>query len=167
MKKTLFRQLFDCTSCTYTYLLGDCSSGQCCLIDPVLEHEEFYRTYLKELGLTLVLSIESHTHADHISAGDQLRNNTGCQAMIPKESDAPCGSGYFSEGTTLQIGGTMLECLYTPGHTSDSYCFYDRAGGRLFTGDTLLIRGSGRTDFQNGDAAPGIHQPATSTRLCR
>ena len=150
----LFRQLFDSESSTYTYLLAD--AGQAVLIDPVKEKLEDYLRLLGELDLKLVLALDTHTHADHITALGELRSATGCRSGFGSQSGSACASFTFAEGERLAFGGRELLAWHTPGHTDDSYCFLLPASatesGKLFTGDTLLIRGSGRTDFQNGDA---------------
>lgn len=150
----IFRQLFDTTSSTYTYLLGDEASRQAVLIDPVIEKTQDYLRLLNELHLTLSLAIDTHTHADHITALGELRDHTQCQTMIGKQSNSTCASDTFSDGDELQVGSLKILTVYTPGHTDDSYSFVvkDVQKTFLFTGDTLLIRGTGRTDFQNGDA---------------
>ena len=150
----IFRQLFDRESSTYSYLLGDKTSREALLIDSVLESTEQTLLLLEQLGLTLKLAVDTHTHADHITGLGALRERTGCTTMMGSQSLAKCLSATFADGDQLAVGDIKLEVLYTPGHTDDSYSFYlPRAdGGMLFSGDTLLIRGSGRTDFQNGSA---------------
>ncbi|TXH51925.1 MAG: MBL fold metallo-hydrolase [Cellvibrionales bacterium] len=149
----IFRQLFDATSSTYTYLLADSASREALLIDPVLEQVPAYLQLLQELDLQLVLALDTHVHADHITALGRLREATGCLSMMGQEAQADCASARFTHGQSLAIGQLQLQAIYTPGHTDDSYSFYLASGGMVFTGDTLLIRGTGRTDFQNGDAA--------------
>ncbi|WP_339614848.1 MBL fold metallo-hydrolase [uncultured Gilvimarinus sp.] len=148
----LFRQLFDKTSSTYTYLLAD--NSQAVLIDPVIENTDSYITLLTELELKLVLAIDTHTHADHITALGKLRELTGCETRVGEQSKADCANGTYRDSDTLTVGGLKLKTLYTPGHTDDSYTFMLEQDGEtyVFTGDTLLIRGTGRTDFQNGNA---------------
>jgi sulfur dioxygenase len=149
----IFRQLFDHDSYTYTYLLADSDTKEAVLIDTVAERVESYLLLLKELQLTLKLTLDTHTHADHITASGLLRERTGAMAMVGKQSKAVCASDYFKSDDVIKVGKLALQVMYTPGHTDDSYCFYLGAGHkRVFTGDTLLIRGCGRTDFQNGDA---------------
>ncbi len=149
----IFRQLFDRESSTYTYLLG--SQGEALLIDPVLSGLNSYQQLLRELDLKLVYALDTHVHADHVTALGGLRDATGCVTMMGRQSGAACVSDTFTDGDVLAIGELELNVIYTPGHTDDSYCFYLQHpdGDRVFTGDTLLIRGTGRTDFQNGDAA--------------
>lgn len=157
----IFRQLFDLDSSTYTYLLGDEQSGEALLIDPVVDQFDAYVTLLADLKLKLTLAVDTHVHADHVTALGRLREVTGCKTMMGKESQVACASGWFSDGDTIGVGAIALQVLYTPGHTDDSYSFYlmDKLTdkGMLFSGDTLLIRGTGRTDFQNGDSAQQYH----------
>lgn len=146
----IFRQLFDATSSTYTYLLAERQGGEALLIDPVLEHAERYVRLVDELGLKLVLAVDTHIHADHVTALAALREKTDCATAMGEMTKAECVSVQFREGEKLCADNLHLEILYTPGHTDDSYSFL--LPDRVFTGDTLLIRGTGRTDFQNGDA---------------
>ncbi|BFM10938.1 MBL fold metallo-hydrolase [Simiduia litorea] len=148
----IFRQLFDRDSSTYTYLLADITSRQAMLIDPVLGQLDAYLALLAQLELQLVYAIDTHVHADHVTALGKLRESTGCKTLMGKQSEVACASGWFADNDVLPLGALQLQVLYTPGHTDDSYCFYLPEHEMLFTGDTLLIRGSGRTDFQNGDA---------------
>lgn len=146
----IFRQLFDPVSSTYTYLLAERTGGEALLIDPVLERAEQYVGLIAQLGLRLVLAVDTHIHADHVTALGALRERTDCATAMGEMSQAECVSVRFREGEKLRADGLALDVLYTPGHTDDSYSF--RMADRVFTGDTLLIRGTGRTDFQNGDA---------------
>ena len=146
----VFRQLFDVTSSTYTYLLAEGQGGDALLIDPVMEHAERYVRLVDELGLKLVLAVDTHIHADHVTALGALREKTDCATAMGEMTKAECVSVQFREGEKLCADNLHLEILYTPGHTDDSYSFL--LPDRVFTGDTLLIRGTGRTDFQNGDA---------------
>jgi len=145
----IFRQLFDSTSSTYTYLLAGHTGGEALLIDPVLDKVQEYERLIRELGLKLVVAIDTHTHADHITGLGKLRQNTDCRTIMGERSGADCVSYRAKDGETVKVDGVALKVLYTPGHTDDSYSFL--VDDRVFTGDTLLIRGSGRTDFQNGD----------------
>lgn len=155
----IFRQLFDHTSSTYTYLLANEQSREAVLIDPVIEQLDGYLTLLQQLGLNLKLAMDTHTHADHITALGELRDRTGCDTMIGAQSNSKCASGTFSDGDIVPVGSLRIMTLHTPGHTDDSYSFVVEEGEQiyLFSGDTLLIRGSGRTDFQQGDAAQQYH----------
>jgi sulfur dioxygenase len=151
----LFRQLFDTESSTYTYLLADEATRKAVLIDPVAGNAEQYIQLLRQLDLTLEVAVDTHVHADHITALGILRDMTGCATMMGEPARASCVSATFRDGDKIPFGKLELEVLYTPGHTDDSYTFLYRAGTRIwaFTGDTLLIRGCGRTDFQNGNSA--------------
>jgi sulfur dioxygenase len=145
----IFRQLFDSVSGTYTYLLASRSGGEALIIDPVLEKVERYLQLISELELKLVKAVDTHLHADHITGLGALRDRTQCITVMGDRSNVDVVSMRVSEGDRLKIEGLALDVLYTPGHTDDSYSF--RMADRVFTGDTLLIRGTGRTDFQNGD----------------
>jgi sulfur dioxygenase len=145
----IFRQLFDSVSGTYTYLLASRRGGEALIIDPVLEKVERYLQLIKELDLRLVKAVDTHLHADHITGLGALRDRTQCITVMGDRSNVDVVSMRLSEDDRLTIEGVTLDVLYTPGHTDDSYCF--RMADRVFTGDTLLIRGTGRTDFQNGD----------------
>src|SRR6201988_3307009 len=146
----IFRQLFDATSGTYTYLLASRRGGEALIIDPVLEKVDRYLQLIRELDLKLVKAVDTHLHADHITGLGALRDRTRCITVMGEQSKADVVSMRLGEGDKLTIEGLALDVLYTPGHTDDSYSFVMR--DRVFTGDTLLIRGTGRTDFQNGDA---------------
>lgn len=145
----IFRQLFDFDSSTYTYLLADQAGHEALLIDPVFEHSEQYVELIDDLNLRLVLAVDTHIHADHVTALGTLREHTDCATAMGEMTRTECVSVHFRDGEQLKIGGLGLQALYTPGHTDDSYSFV--MADRVFTGDTLLIRGTGRTDFQNGD----------------
>jgi len=146
----IFRQLFDSVSGTYSYLLASRAGGEALIIDPVLEKVERYLQLIRELDLKLVKAIDTHLHADHITGLGALRDKTHCITVMGENTKADVVSMRLAEGDKLSIEGISMEVLYTPGHTDDSYSFL--MGDRVFTGDTLLIRGTGRTDFQNGDA---------------
>jgi len=145
----IFRQLFDAVSGTYTYLLASRRGGEALIIDPVLEKVDRYIQLVNELELKLVKAVDSHLHADHITGLGALRDRTQCVTVMGERSKVDVVSMRLAEGDKLTIEGMALDVLYTPGHTDDSYCF--TMADRVFTGDTLLIRGTGRTDFQNGD----------------
>ena len=145
----IFRQLFDSVSGTYTYLLASRRGGEALIIDPVLEKVDRYIQLVNELELKLVKAVDSHLHADHITGLGALRDRTQCVTVMGERSKVDVVSMRLAEGDKLTIEGMALDVLYTPGHTDDSYCF--TMADRVFTGDTLLIRGTGRTDFQNGD----------------
>jgi len=146
----IFRQLFDSVSGTYSYLLASRSGGEALIIDPVLEKVDRYLQLIAELDLRLVKAVDTHLHADHITGLGALRDRTHCITVMGENTKADVVSMRLSEGDKLTIEGLSMDVLYTPGHTDDSYSFLMR--DRVFTGDTLLIRGTGRTDFQNGDA---------------
>jgi len=146
----IFRQLFDSVSSTYTYLIASRHGGEALLIDPVFEKTDQYLRVLEELDLRLVKVIDTHVHADHVTAMGALRDHTNCVTVMGEQSPVDVVSMRVSDGERVTIEGINLTALYTPGHTDDSYCF--QMDDRIFTGDTLLIRGTGRTDFQNGDA---------------
>ncbi len=145
----IFRQLFDSVSGTYTYLLASRHGGEALIIDPVLEKVDRYIQLVNELDLKLVKAVDTHLHADHITGLGALRDRTHCITVMGDMSKVDVVSMRLSEGDKLTIEGVALDVLYTPGHTDDSYSFLMK--DRVFTGDTLLIRGTGRTDFQNGD----------------
>ena len=145
----LFRQLFDTASGTYSYLLASRPGGEALIIDPVLEKVDRYVALLGDLDLRLIKAIDTHLHADHITALGELRDRTKCITVMGEQTSADVVSMRVGDGEAIDIDGLSLRALYTPGHTDDSYSFV--LPDRVFTGDTLLIRGTGRTDFQNGD----------------
>jgi glyoxylase-like metal-dependent hydrolase (beta-lactamase superfamily II) len=145
----IFRQLFDHTSCTYSYLLASRPGGEALIIDPVLERVDRYLQLLRELEVRLVKAVDTHLHADHITGLGALRDRTQCITVMGEQTKADVVSMRLADGDRLAIEGVALDVVYTPGHTDDSYSFV--MADRVFTGDTLLIRGTGRTDFQNGD----------------
>jgi len=146
----IFRQLFDATSSTYTYLLASRRGGEALIIDPVLDRVDRYLKLIEELDLKLVKAVDTHLHADHITGLGALRDHTKCITVMGEQSGVDVVSMRVADGDRLDIEGLSLGVIYTPGHTDDSYCF--TLADRVFTGDTLLIRGTGRTDFQNGSA---------------
>jgi sulfur dioxygenase len=146
----IFRQLFDQASGTYSYLLASRRGGEALIIDPVLDRVDRYLQLVRELDLKLVKAVDTHLHADHITGLGALRDRTHCVTVMGEKTKADVVSMRVAEGDRIHIEGVSLDVLYTPGHTDDSYSFL--LGDRVFTGDTLLIRGTGRTDFQNGDA---------------
>jgi glyoxylase-like metal-dependent hydrolase (beta-lactamase superfamily II)/rhodanese-related sulfurtransferase len=145
----IFRQLFDQVSGTYTYLLASRRGGEALIIDPVIEKVDRYLQLIKELDLRLVKAVDTHLHADHVTGLGALRDRTQCITVMGEQTRADVVSMRVTEGDKLTVEGVSLDVLYTPGHTDDSYSYL--MGDRVFTGDTLLIRGTGRTDFQNGD----------------
>jgi len=146
----IFRQLYDSVSGTYTYLIASRRGGEALIIDPVLEKVDRYLQLVKELDLQLIKAVDTHVHADHVTGLGVLRDRTQCITVMGEHSKVDVVSMRVAEGDKLKIEGVALDVLYTPGHTDDSYSFL--MGDRVFTGDTLLIRGTGRTDFQNGSA---------------
>ena len=146
----IFRQLFDSASSTYSYLLASRRGGEALIIDPVIDRVERYLQLIGELDLRLVKAVDTHVHADHITGLGALRDRTHCITVMGEAARVDVVSMRVSEGDRLTIEGLCLDVLYTPGHTDDSYSLL--MGDRVFTGDTLLIRGTGRTDFQNGSA---------------
>ena len=145
----IFRQLFDPVSSTYSYLLASRNGGEALIIDPVLERVDRYLQLIHELDLKLVKAVDTHLHADHITGLGALRDKTHCITVMGEQTKADIVSMRLSDNDKLTIEGLSLDVIYTPGHTDDSYSFI--LPDRVFTGDTLLIRGTGRTDFQNGD----------------
>ena len=145
------RQLFDATSSTYTYLLADRAAGVAALVDPVRDQVDRDLSQLHELGLTLTYVLDTHVHADHVTAAAVLRERTGAGTCASVRG-AACASQHLRHGDVLRLGEIAITVLATPGHTDDSLSFL--IPGAVFTGDALLIRGCGRTDFQNGD--PGV-----------
>jgi sulfur dioxygenase len=145
----LFRQLYDSVSSTYSYLIASHRGGEALIIDPVLERVDHYVRLLRELDLKLVKAVDTHIHADHVTGLGELRDRTQCITIMGEHSGVDVVSMRVADGDRVDIEGVSLGVMYTPGHTSDSYSF--QMADRVFTGDTLLIRGTGRTDFQNGD----------------
>jgi glyoxylase-like metal-dependent hydrolase (beta-lactamase superfamily II)/rhodanese-related sulfurtransferase len=146
----IFRQLFDSVSGTYSYLLASRAGGEALILDPVLEKADRYCQLLRELDLKLVKAVDTHLHADHVTGLGELRDRTHCITIMGEQSKADVVSMRVTDGDRVTIEGLALDVMYTPGHTDDSYSYL--MGDRVFTGDTLLIRGTGRTDFQNGSA---------------
>lgn len=147
----LFRQLFDPDTSTYTYLVADENTREAVLIDPVLEQVDRDAKLLEELGLRLVYTLETHVHADHVTGAHALRERLGSKSVVHVDGGADCADVFVKDGDVLHVGSLTLEVRHTPGHTNGdvSYVMADR----VFTGDTLLIGGCGRTDFQQGDPA--------------
>ncbi len=145
----LVRQLFDQQTFTFTYIVAADFGKEAIIIDPVDSKVEQYVKLLKELGLTLKYVFDTHVHADHITAAGKLRELTGCTTLLGEETGAACVSKTVADGEKISLPGVEFTVLRTPGHTQDSYCLY--TPGMVFTGDTLFIRGTGRTDFQAGN----------------
>ena len=139
----IFRQLF------YSYLIASRRGGEALIIDPVLEKVDRYLQLMRELDLHLVNAVDTHPHADHITGLGALRDRAHCITVMGEQSSVDVVSMRITDGDRLQIEGVSMDAIYTPGHTDDSYSFPMQ--DRVFTGDTLMIHGTGRTDFQNGD----------------
>lgn len=146
----IFRQLFDSVSGTYSYLLASRPGGEALILDPVLEKVDRYCQLLRELDLKLVKAVDTHLHADHVTGLGELRDRTHCMTVMGDQTKADVVAMRVADGDKVTIEGLSLDVMYTPGHTDDSYSYL--MGDRVFTGDTLLIRGTGRTDFQNGSS---------------
>jgi sulfur dioxygenase len=159
----IFRQLFEPVSCTYSYLIASRRGGEALIIDPVLEKVDRYLQLLRELDLRLIKAVDTHLHADHITGLGALRDKTHCITVMGEQSSIDVVSMRIADGDKLGIEGISMDVIYTPGHTDDSYSFVMQ--DRVFTGDTLMIRGTGRTDFQNGD--PRMQYESLFGRLLR
>jgi glyoxylase-like metal-dependent hydrolase (beta-lactamase superfamily II)/rhodanese-related sulfurtransferase len=146
----IFRQLFDSVSGTYSYVLASRPGGEALILDPVLEKVDRYCQLLRELDLKLVKAVDTHLHADHVTGLGELRDRTHCMTVMGDQTRADVVAMRVADGDKVTIEGLSLDVMYTPGHTDDSYSYL--MGDRVFTGDTLLIRGTGRTDFQNGSS---------------
>ena len=151
----IFRQLFESSSSTYTYLIGCEETGQTALIDPVLETVERDLNEIKALGLELSFTIDTHIHADHLTSARKLKALTNSQIAFPFVEKPSCADIGLTEGVEFKVGNVVLHPLFTPGHTSHhhAYLIDDGVNKMLFSGDALLIDACGRTDFQSGDAA--------------
>jgi glyoxylase-like metal-dependent hydrolase (beta-lactamase superfamily II)/rhodanese-related sulfurtransferase len=148
----LFRQLFDRDTCTYSYLLADPQTGEAVLIDPVLSQIERDLQLLRELNLTLLHTLETHVHADHITAAAALRDRVSSRAVVSAKGGASCADRKVGHGDIIQFGAYSLQVRETPGHTPGCVTFVTHDPEMAFTGDALMVRGCGRTDFQGGDA---------------
>jgi glyoxylase-like metal-dependent hydrolase (beta-lactamase superfamily II) len=146
----IFKQVFDRKTSTYTYLIASAKGREAVIIDPVLENVEEYIVLLKELDLKLVKVIDTHIHADHITGATKLKQVTNCITLMGEHTPADTVEIKVKDNEIIEIDNLKIKSLYTPGHTSDSYSFL--LDNYLFTGDTLLINGTGRTDFQNGSS---------------
>ena len=148
----LFRQLFDAATWTYTYLLADPETREAVLIDPVIEQVERDVALIQELGLTLRYALDTHVHADHVTGSGMLRSRLGCKTVLSERGGSPVADVLVKHGDVIAFGKYALEVRETPGHTNGCLTYVTRDHAMAFTGDALLIRGSGRTDFQHGDA---------------
>ena len=146
----IFRQLFDKTSSTYTYLVASDKGREALVIDPVLENVELYIQLLKQLDLKLVKVIDTHIHADHITAASKLKNETNCTTIMGEHTPSNTVEIKVKNDEIIYVEDLEIRVIYTPGHTKDSYSFL--MNDYLFSGDTLLINGTGRTDFQGGSS---------------
>ena len=146
----IFKQEFDTKSSTYTYIIASAKGREAVIIDPVIENVESYIKILNELDLKLVKVIDTHIHADHVTGASKLQKATNCTTLMGEHTPADMVDIKVKDGEIIDIDNLKIKSLYTPGHTSDSYSFL--LDNCLFTGDTLLINGTGRTDFQNGSA---------------
>jgi len=144
----IFKQVFDIKSSTYTYLIASAKGREAVIIDPVIENVEDYIKILNELDLKLVKVIDTHIHADHITGASKLKEATNCSTLMGEHTPADTVEIKVKDDEIINIDNLKIRSMYTPGHTSDSYSFL--LNDHLFTGDTLLINGTGRTDFQNG-----------------
>lgn len=157
----IFRQLFEPDTFTYTYLLGCERTNRAVLVDPVASEVEGYIRLLNQLGCKLVYTLETHVHADHITGSGLLREKLGSKSVVHRDAGAMCADLLVTDGVLLQVGELEIEVRSTPGHTTG--CVSYVIGDRVFTGDSLLIEGCGRTDFQQGDA--GILFDSIHTKL--
>ncbi|MCU0518457.1 MAG: MBL fold metallo-hydrolase [Oscillatoria sp. Prado101] len=158
----LFRQLYDNETSTYTYLIADETTKEAVLVDPVIEQVERDLKLLQELGLTLRYCLETHIHADHITGTGKLRTLTGCQGIVPENASAACADSFIKDGETLRLGDIEIKAIATLGHT-DSHMSYLVNVSHILTGDSLFIRGCGRTDFQSGD--PGLMYDGVTQKI--
>ncbi len=146
----IFKQVFDQKSSTYTYLIASSQGREALIIDPVIDNVDSYIKLLKELDLQLVKVIDTHIHADHVTAATKLKNITKCSTIMGEHTPAESVEIKVKDDEYINLDNLKIRAMYTPGHTSDSYSFL--MDNYLFSGDTLLINGTGRTDFQNGNA---------------
>ena len=144
----IFNQLFDSKSSTYTYIISSGKGREALIIDPVIEHTDEYVKVLESLDLKLVKVIDTHIHADHISGLNELSKRTNCTRIMGEKSKSEVVDLKLKDNEIINIENIQLKAIYTPGHTDCSYCYI--MNDRVFTGDTLLINGTGRTDFQSG-----------------
>ncbi len=147
-----FRQLFDNETSTYTYILADTESKEAVIIDPVRDQVERDAGLIEELGFKLLYSLDTHVHADHVTGAGVLRTRLGCKTVLSKDGGAACADVLAGDGDTIRFGKYALEVRSTPGHTNGCVTYVTNDQKMVFTGDALLIRGTGRTDFQQGDS---------------
>ena len=146
----IFKQVFDTKSSTYTYLIASAKGREAVIIDPVIENVDEYIRLLEELDLKLVKVIDTHIHADHVTGASKLKQETNCTTIMGEHTPADAVEIKVKDDEIIKIDQIEIKAMYTPGHTSDSYSFL--MNNHLFSGDTLLINGTGRTDFQNGNS---------------
>ena len=146
----IFKQIFDTKSSTYTYIIASAKGREAVIIDPVIENVDEYIQLLKKLDLKLLKVIDTHIHADHVTGASKLKQATNCTTLMGEHTPADAVEIKVKDNELIKIDGLKIKSLYTPGHTSDSYSFL--LDNYLFSGDTLLINGTGRTDFQNGSS---------------
>ena len=151
----IFEQLFDKTSSTFTYLIASAKGREALIIDPVIENVNRYINLLSKLNLKLVKVIDTHIHADHITGASKLNKATNCSIIMGEHTPSDIVDIKVKDEEIIKVDGLKIKSIYTPGHTSDSYSFL--MNNFLFSGDTLLINGTGRTDFQNGNAKDAYH----------
>jgi len=159
------RQLYDQETFSFSYLVADLTAKKAVIIDPVKTGVPLYIQLLEEFELTLVYVMDTHLHADHVTGMGDLRECTHCQTLVGEQSKVECADGQFFDNSLIHFGNSALRALYTPGHTNDSYSFYIEASQcadiysppYVFTGDTLFIRGTGRTDFLGGSSQALYH----------
>ena len=151
----IFKQVFDTKTSTYTYLIASAKGREAVIIDPVLENVDSYINLLKELDLRLVKVIDTHIHADHVTGATKLKEATSCTTIMGEHTPADAVEIKVKDNDRIYIDDLSIKSIYTPGHTSESYSFL--LNNRLFSGDTLLINGTGRTDFQNGSSKDSYH----------
>ena len=151
----IFKQVFDTKTSTYTYLIASAKGREAVIIDPVLENVEDYIGLLKEFDLKLVKVIDTHIHADHVTGASKLKQSTNCTTIMGEHTPADAVEIKVKDNELINIDDLKIKSIYTPGHTSESYSFL--LDNYLFSGDALLINGTGRTDFQNGSSKDSYH----------
>ena len=151
----IFKQVFDTKTSTYTYLIASAKGREAVIIDPVLENVENYIGLLKDLDLKLVKVIDTHIHADHVTGASKLKQSTNCTTIMGEHTPADMVEIKVKDNEVINVDGLKIRSIYTPGHTSESYSFL--LNNYLFSGDALLINGTGRTDFQNGSSKDSYH----------
>ena len=151
----IFKQVFDIKTSTYTYLIASAKGREAVIIDPVLENVENYISLLKDLDLKLVKVIDTHIHADHVTGASKLKQSTNCTTIMGEHTPADMVEIKVKDNEMINLDDLNIKSIHTPGHTSESYSFL--LNNYLFSGDALLINGTGRTDFQNGSSKDSYH----------